>query len=145
MAITPNFTPAQVAKVLQQKVDAIDAAIFDRLSNVGEKFVTNARNNHTYKDDTGALTSSMNYVILKDGVQLKSNFEGNNAKGVAKGREVANQVAQEHPKGWVLIVVAGMEYAAAVESKNRDVLTASSITAENDLKKAIASLSKKLA
>ena len=37
-----------------------------------------------------------------------------------------------------------MEYAAYVESRNKDVITASAITAENDLRKSLDELRKKL-
>jgi hypothetical protein len=43
-----------------------------------------------------------------------------------------------------LIVVAGMDYAAAVESRGKDVLTASSIKAKNELKQAIKDLKRKV-
>ncbi len=142
--IKAQFTGAGIAKVLQKKVDNINKAVFDRLSRVGEKFVTNARDNDTYKDQTDNLRSSIGYIILKDGVQLQSNFQGKNQVGVGRGRQVAEEVADQYPKGWVFIGVAGMDYAAKVEKNGYDVITASSIIAENNLRKGLASLSKKI-
>jgi hypothetical protein len=144
MAITPKFNISQVKADLQDRLNRIEQAAINRLIVVGEKFVANARNNHTYKDQTGNLTSSIGYLILKDGQQIEQSFIGKQAIGKAKGLAVAEEVSEKYPKGLVLIVVAGMEYAGYVESKNYDVITASGITAENDLRKSLAELSNKL-
>jgi len=43
---------------------------------------------------------------------------------------VLDDIAAQYPTGMILVVVAGMEYAAAVESKGYDVITGSSREAE---------------
>ncbi len=160
LTIKAKFTAADVAKIMKERVSKIENAILTTLQYVGESFVKNARENGTYTDRTGNLRSSIGYVILKDGHQLYDNFQkslkGKRKKekgaeaiidgetGKARAAEVAKEIAAQHPKGFVLIVVAGMDYAAAVESKNYDVLTASSITAANDLKKSLEDISNKI-
>ena len=145
MALTPKFNVAQVIGQVKVSQQALTQAMINRLKRVGDQFVTNARNNHTYTDRTGNLTSSIGYIILKDGEQLFEDFTGGDqTAGRSKGKSVAVAAAEKFAKGLVLIVVAGMEYAAAVESKNFDVITASSITSENDLKKSLEELRKKV-
>jgi len=144
MAIKPNFTPAKVGKELKLRLANIEKALLNRLKIVAERFITNARNNHTYTDQTGNLTSSVGYIIMKDGVQMANAFPGDKAEGKAKAQSIAKEVSERYQKGYVLIVVAGMEYAAAVESRNYDVITASSITAETDLRKSLEELRTKI-
>ena len=144
MALVPKFNMADVNKYIKGQQELIEQAIINRLKFVGEKFIRNARSNDTYKDRTGNLRSSIGYVIIKDGQQISDFFPGNKPDGKAKGLKVAQDAALKFPDGIVLICVAGMDYAAAVESNNYDVLTASSITAEEDLKRGLQELKNKL-
>jgi hypothetical protein len=143
MAVTPKFNAADVRKQLLARKQRLEEATLLRLQRVGETFITNARSNNTYQDQTGNLRSSIGYVILKDGVQVVgSAFEvvkkGN--KGSQIGEEMVGAIAKSYPTGFVLIVVAGMDYAAAVEAKGFDVLTVSGLQAASDLKKALEKL-----
>lgn len=144
MALTPRFTKAGIEKYLRGQQELIIQAIINRLKFVGEKFIANARTNGNYKDHTGNLRSSIGYIIIRDGIQIAQSFPGSVATGAAKGLSVAEDAALKFPEGIVLICVAGMDYAAAVESRNYDVLTASSITAESDLRKGLQELKSKL-
>lgn len=153
LSIKPKFTRAQLKEVLDRRKENLGQAILLRLQRIGETFVTNARNNGNYKDHTGNLRSSIGYVILKDGVQLFDNTKtfpqvDPTATGVLDGATQASNllgdIAVAFPNGYVLIVVAGMEYAAAVESKGLDVLSSSSLIAASDLKKAIETLTNKV-
>lgn len=142
MGVTPNFTSAELRRDLENRMQRIENAVLETLKRIGETFVRNARENGTYNDITGNLRSSVGYIILKNGVQIEESFGGKT--GGAQAKKVASEVAGKFPRGYVLIVVAGMDYAAAVESRGRDVLTASSIIAKNDLVKAIASIKSKI-
>lgn len=114
-----------------------------RLSRIGEQFVNDARENGSYTDRTGNLRSSIGYVILKNGQQIGGGgFKG--GEGERKGNDVLNGAKARYPVGYVLIVVAGMDYAAAVESKGRDVLSGSAPAATERLKKAMAALTRKI-
>ena len=71
-------------------------------------------------------------MIFLDGVLLGSNFSAaaagkktSSSEGRSKGRSFAMEISTEYPKGFVLIGVAGMSYAAAVEANNFDVITGS--------------------
>lgn len=145
--VTPKFTKAQIEGTLRKRVLAVHQAYLERLQAIGEEFVKNARNNGSYTDRTGNLRNSVGYVIMKDGKQLFSNFQatakgdGSENKtgkdGVAVGQEKALEISGRYPQGYVLIGVAGMDYAAAVESKGFDVISSSSTIAKQAMIKAI--------
>lgn len=156
--ITPKFSDDDLERMILAKMQKAEPVILTMLQKIGEEFVRNARLNGSYKDQTGNLRNSIGYVILKNGEQLFENFtlaarvsaKGKTkfTKGSAEGKEIAMQLIKDltpqFPTGIVLIVVAGMNYAAAVESKGREVLTGSSKIATRSLEKAMESINGKL-
>lgn len=146
VSLIPKFKAADIKRLLNERKDRIEQALLLRLQRIGEEFVTNARDKATFTDRTGNLRSSIGYVIMKDGKQVFSNFKSSGKKGkegATKAKEVAKEAAGNYPTGLVLIGVAGMDYAAAVESKGFDVITSSSILAESSLIKAIKTIDAK--
>lgn len=143
MAITAKFNRQTFEKVVRERMKKIVDAIVYSLNAVGENFVKNARENADFQDRTGNLRSSIGYIITRDGVIVEENFEKSGkgtedgSVGIARARKVSSEIAEKFPKGYALIVVAGMEYAAAVESNGYDVLTASSLIAQEELKRSI--------
>lgn len=159
--LIPKFNKSDITQMITDRIEKISKAVLERLKYIGEEFVINARQSRTYKDHTGNLRNSIGYIILQNGKQLFENFEKSatvevamaNGKtalttgsndGISKGAEFAAEVATQHPRGFVLIVVAGMHYAAAVESRGYDVLTGSSAIADHDLKEALTGLMQKI-
>jgi hypothetical protein len=144
--LIPKFNRNEIRSVIEAKRQRIEKAIILRLQRVGETFVNNARENGSYKDRTGNLRSSIGYVILKNGEQLNQNFSAvsGGPLGEQHASAVIERVKNKFQSGYVLIVVAGMDYAAAVESRGLEVLTGSSIVAEQELKIAFARLSSKI-
>jgi hypothetical protein len=148
-SIKANFSVADIKKIADRLRGNFDKKIIETLSIVGEKFVINARNNGDYSDHSGNLRSSVRFFILKDGklVGAQNTFvvrpvrtkNGKLAKRqpVYLGDQILAEIAEKYPKGYVLLGIAGMEYAAYVESRNKDVITGSAITAEDDLRKAL--------
>lgn len=127
----------------------IEAAITATLCNLGEKCVNHARDLDPtvgFGDVTGNLRSSIGYVVYRNGTPVKVNFKikhgpkGSGSEGYATGQSLAAEIAAKYPKGYVLIVVAGMNYAVYVESKNRDVLTSAEKLAEKELPKMLSQL-----
>ena len=118
------FTGKQVQNVLDSFIEEQERKSLLSLQYIGEEFVNKARLSGNYTDRTGNLRSSVGYIILHNGKVVDRNFEGRRA-GQDAGRKVASQVALQYPTGWVLIGVAGMEYAAYVEAKNYDVISGS--------------------
>jgi hypothetical protein len=136
-------TTADINKMFA-KLERIDKALESRFRYVGESFVKNARNSGDYADRTGNLRSSIGYLLLKDGKVIEAAFEGAQSEGKQAGQAYASEVASGYNKGYVLIVVAGMSYAAAVESKGRDVLTGSSQKAKTQLAAALKTIGDKI-
>ena len=136
MKITPNYTVKQIKDMVLKNARNLDNAVFFALQRIGEQFVADARNNGNYTDQTGNLRSSIGYVILLNGNQLSENFEGN-SKGVQFAKRTVANIKGKYSRGYVLIGVAGMDYAAAVESKGFHVITGSANVAQEALKRAM--------
>lgn len=128
--ITPQ---AEVDRYLEEQVERIEKQIIYNLSYVGEQCLNEGRSTNSYKDQTGNLRSSIGYVIVKDGnIITTSSFATVNAghEGTKVGTAYARQLSREFPKGIVLIVVAGMNYAAYVSAKGYNVLDSAELLAE---------------
>lgn len=131
------FSAKAIGRYIEEKVEKADDKAFEILQYMGEEFVNNAKNRGNYRDHTANLRSSIGYIILKDGRIVDYNFKKERSgtdgtTGVSKGYEFANEVSTRYPRGWILIGVAGMEYAAYVEAlKSYDVI-ASSVPTRND-------------
>lgn len=123
-------------------------AIINALAYIGETAVKTARENGRYNDITGNLRSSIGYVILNDGKKVKGgNFDavsvpsgkrsikrpdgsvqtitvgGDGSDGQKAAKDLLKKLQAKYPWGIVLIVCAGMNYAAYVEfNKDLDVL-----------------------
>ena len=136
MPLIPGFSQANINRRIDKWVVNIEQRIIWTLAQVGESFVNDARNTKTYQDQTGNLRSSIGYIVAKDGAIIQENVQGK-AEGVAQARNIAREVLRDNSKGFILIVVAGMEYACAVESKGYDVITGSIPAAKALLKKKI--------
>lgn len=100
----------------------------------------------SFMDQTGHLRSSIGYAIFKNGKVIHDDFENSpegtdQDTGRSRGYEYAMANAGANI-GYILIVVAGMEYAAVVESKGYDVITGSSFRAEEEVKNFINNISK---
>lgn len=119
-----------------QYEERVTSVIIRTLQYVGEKCITEAREGGTYQDQTGNLRSSIGYAIVKDGVVVNSTMSQKIA-GTKTSEDNGNQIGSDYLKkiskeyqGISLIVVAGMRYAAYVESRGYNVLTSSEILAD---------------
>lgn len=144
MGFTPQFNVADLMRGVNSEVQKMEQFILNELNYVGLEFVRNARSKADFTDRTGNLRSSIGYIILKNGKVVSENFEESGqgtdkVSGKSKGFEFAMEIAKSD-LGFLLIVVAGMEYAVFVESKGYDVITGSSMIAENDLQAVFAKL-----
>ena len=126
-----QITPmSAIQSYMQERIEMNEQLILERLMYAGEACVTEARTAHTYKDQTGNLTSSMGYVVVNNGeiVQISNFGQG---EGSTKGESFARELAGKNSKGLVLIVVAGMNYAKYVAAKGYNVLDSSEDLAES--------------
>lgn len=138
--------------------DIIDFLVF-RYSQIGEECVKIAREPHAhdYHDITGNLRSSIGYVILVDGKPVVGgNFAavsvpagkrkvktpdgkvrtiyvgGDGSEGQKAGQDLLKTLQAKFPWGVVLIICAGMKYAAYVEAiHHKDVLTSAELKMES--------------
>ena len=145
----------RAAEALTEYMQRISTAVLRNMRYIGEQCITEARKHHTYKDQTGNLTSSIGYVIAVNGrVISRSEFNAvtvtrtvkkqgkmvtitsTGTDGAKEGLEYAQEVARQFPRDVVLIVVAGRNYAKYVAAKGYNVLD----SAEQQAKRMLAEL-----
>lgn len=139
MGIKANFTKNDIKKRLDAFVDMVEQKQIERLQRLGEMCLIEARMNKGYMMQTGALLSSTGYEIFVDGVAIHTQFDAANgaeseaaARGIRKGQTVAEKVGKD-TQGVALVVVAGMNYAAYVEARGKNVLSSAEHLAEREL------------
>lgn len=107
------------------------------LKYVGEQCVNEMRNRGSYTDRTRNLRGSTGYIIVEDGrIIEQSSFtpvKNGTDEGPHKGQSFAKELAGTYPKGLVLIVVAGMNYAAYVQDKGYNVTSSAEALAEKQI------------
>lgn len=133
MPIKQTTPMSEVTDYLNKRLAAIDEAVLYLLSYVGEQVLNQARSAGNYKDQTGNLRSSIGYIIVKDGrIVRSSDFSvvKDGDKGAKDGKQFARSLAQKYNMGIVLIVVAGMNYAAYVKKRGYDVIDSSELLAD---------------
>lgn len=150
MGLKPRFTSDQIDAELERRRVKIEQVITRSMNVLGIKAINHARTNRGYRDQTGNLVNSTGFLLLKDGLQISDNFkktgqgtEISEVDGEQVGRSLALQIASEFSqfKGWVLIVVAGMEYAASVEYLHgKNVLAATELFLRIEMPKTIESI-----
>jgi hypothetical protein len=146
MSFEPLFTTADLERFFDQFQDQFDEKILTMLTYCGEAFVKRARMMKTYKDRTGNLRSSIGYVIVQDGSVIKEDIRESEVgtdrkKGVQQAKKLCETIAEEFSSGWVLIGVAGMDYALYVENlSGKDVISSSAIATETLLREIIQSI-----
>lgn len=140
-----------IADMMAEKVKRLEEAIeFNVIYHIGPDVTTHAKTYKTFKDQTSNLVSSIGFVLAKNGevismggFEAKGGPNGDGSEGVKKGKEYAEELARSVGKGYVLIVVAGMNYASYVEAKSYNVLTASGTYLESEVNKMIDRILKK--
>lgn len=133
MAIKQITPMHQINGYIEAQVKRQEAAIEYRLDSIGEQCVNAARASQGYKNQTGNLRSSTGYVVVRDGrIVRQSDFEAiqGGTDGSKRGKEYAEKLAKNYPKGYALIIVAGMDYAAYVSATGRDVLDSAELLAD---------------
>jgi len=135
----------ELFKVLKKSKQQLMETIVEKLHFVGLQCVEKmkvstlaSRDGIMYKpweQNSGALASSMGYVVMVDGKSASVSAMS------AEGTSYATQVAEENPIEIGLILVAGMNYATFLLhgtkhiEGNYDVLVSASLHAEDLLRK----------
>lgn len=130
---------ANIVKKLNIAQQSVIDLIIDNLEYIGEQSVKIAREKGSYGDITGNLRSSIGYVVLYNGIVQRQGqpkqyqgSKGDGSAGAPAAAALLEKLKGQYPRGAVLIVCAGMEYAVYVEAvHHKDVLTSAQLTAEN--------------
>lgn len=139
MAITFKVLtpPERIGQMVAEQVERLQQALVRNMCVIGEQVLNAARSTNSYKDQTGNLRSSLGYVVAVDGeIVTMSDFavvqgpKGNSGEGAKTGKEYVLEVLRNFPQGIVLLVVAGMSYAACVSAKGYDVLDSAQLQAD---------------
>ncbi len=129
-SLIPAFSLNRIFDNINDLADARTKETIEVFSYVGTQFVNDMRTNGEYDDHSGNLRSSTGYIVLVDGDIVKRFVKTANKDDGGDGKKVANDLIErlraEFREGIMLVVFAGMEYAAAVEAHGKDVLTGSS-------------------
>ena len=146
--ITPQFNSNDIERILREKIEKYHQKVIRILRIVGEKCINEARTNGSYQDQTGNLRSSIGYVVLQDGKPIEKGGFAPTERGTKKGKDgqkegesFINKVISQYPRGFVLVVVAGMKYASYVEARNYNVLSSAELLAEKEIPKLLKALS----
>lgn len=151
--IVSKFDMRKIHDGLKVEMKELQAHLVVRFQQIGEECIKIAREKKpedgSFHDVTGNLRSSIGYAILVDGkIVTQSPFEaikgkvGDGAKGSATGQALISKLQSKFPWGVVLILCAGMNYAAYVESvKHKDVLTSAELVADKLFKKLLKDIS----
>ena len=108
-----DYLLREIQKEISLVVESLDMIGLETVKAIRDGEVSN------WDDKSGNLRSSIGYIIVVDGkIVNKGGFEAirpGSEEGGRKGYSFASQLAPQYPKGFALIVVAGMEYASYVE------------------------------
>lgn len=134
-----------VNRALLKRKEELERLLIKRFTMTGEECVRIAREPHPgdWENVTGNLRSSIGFVVLKDGQPVAegqpeqfSGPKGNGEQGPAAAKALLTHLQAKFPTGIVLIVCAGMNYAAYVENvRHKDVLTTAELLMESLIRK----------
>ena len=120
-------------KNLREIPNRLELKILSVLSTAGKNGVEKARATKTYQDQTGALTASIGYGVVKNGTLVEVGGFGG-GEGGKTGRAYLEELAQNIHE-WGLIIVAGRDYAIYVERKGFVVLDGGALGLGNEIEK----------
>lgn len=140
MGIRMTTKLSEVHDMLMRETERVERLTIRALSELGEQCVTKIRDragDKSWYDQTGNLRSSVGYVIAhnKNIIQYSTfNQVKQGSEGVKTGKDLAEELAKRYSNNYVLIVVAGMNYAEFVEAMdNKDVLASTELWAKEQV------------
>ena len=152
MGIRMTTKLSEVHDMLMRETERVERLTIRALSKLGEQCVTKIRDragDKSWYDQTGNLRSSVGYVIAhnKNIIQYSTfNQVKQGSEGVKTGKDLAKELAKRYSNNYVLIVVAGMNYAECVEAmENKNVLASAELFARKELPGMMSKLKKQLA
>lgn len=133
MAIKPTFQNGAVAAKVQEFQKRLESATVFLLQFMGEELTKYAREQHNYTDQTGNLTNSIGYAVVRNGKIVNYGGEIKSGDCAAEGLKIAQKMAANASSSFSLLIVAGMNYAAYVEAKGYNVILPAELKAKADL------------
>jgi hypothetical protein len=105
----------EIQKYIRDYSKRIESVLIREMEIVVAKLENHAKDNAGYNDITGNLKNSIGGVVLKDGIPVQySGFGG--GEGGSTGESFINSLISNYGSGFVIIIVAGMDYATYVEN-----------------------------
>ena len=152
MGIRMTTKLSEVHDRLMREAERVERLTIRALSKLGEQCVTKIRDragDKSWYDQTGNLRSSVGYVIAhnKNIIQYSTfNQVKQGSEGVKTGKDLAKELAKRYSNNYVLIVVAGMNYAEFVEAMdNKDVLASTKLWAREQVPLMLEKLKRQIA
>lgn len=143
---------SEVHDMLMREAERVERLTIRALSELGEECVNRVRDrsgDESWYDHTGNLRSSVGYVIAhnKNIIQYSTfNQVKQGSEGVKTGKDLAKELAKRYSNNYVLIVVAGMNYAEFVEAMdNKDVLASTELWAREQVPLMLEKLKRQIA
>lgn len=132
MGITRQFGDGYIAKQVQYFQQQVELAMKLLLQEFGEQLVAFAKDTHTYTDRTGNLTNSIGYAVVRNGEIIDFGGAVQQGEGADNALKVAMKMAETLSNSFSLIIVAGMNYAAFVESRGYNVILPAELKAKKE-------------
>ena len=129
---------------LNEKREQLIKVLNVRLMQLAEEAVTYSKDNKGYQDRTANLKNSISFALYLDGEIVTSKIGAiPKAEEVVGGQDVVGEALQNYaqqegvvaPKGYSLIIVAGMNYGKYVEDKGYNVLHLTKYFLRDEMKK----------
>lgn len=129
---------------LNEKREQLIKALNVRLMQLAEEAVTYSKDNKGYQDRTANLKNSISFALYLDGEIVASKIGAiPKAEEVVGGQDAVGEALQNYaqqdgvvaPKGYSLIIVAGMNYGKYVEDKGYNVLHLTKYYLRSEMKK----------
>ena len=129
---------------LNEKREQLIKALNVRLMQLAEEAVTYSKDNKGYQDRTANLKNSISFALYLDGEIVVSKIGAiPKAEEVVGGQDALGEALQNYaqqegvvaPKGYSLIIVAGMNYGKYVEDKGYNVLHLTKYYLRSEMKK----------
>jgi hypothetical protein len=143
MGIKPMFGSGAVAAKVMAFQQNLERATEFLLKYLGEELAKYAKDNHNYTDQTGNLTNSIGYAVVRNKEIVYSGGENQPGEGFQEALKVAMKMAAKADETFSLIIVAGMNYAAYVEARGYNVILPAELKAKKDFPEAMNKLMEK--
>lgn len=152
MGIKMSTPMSEINAVIRAEAERANMLTIRALAYLGEQCVMKARDRsgeESWFDQSGNLRSSIGYVIAQHGKIVKYsafNQVMSGSDGTRVGKELAEELVRNYSNDYVLIVVAGMNYAELVEAMdNKDVLASTELWVRKELPNMMAKLKTQIA